>query len=57
MTRYPCEGCAKAIAAAGIKEVVYGGTTQISKMTRDLFDDFDIKCIWLPDWKEDLSDR
>jgi dCMP deaminase len=57
VTRYPCEGCAKAIAAAGIKEVVYGGTTQISHMTQDLFDDFNIKCIWLPDWKEDLSDR
>lgn len=57
VTRYPCEGCAKAIVAAGIKEVVYGGTTQISRMTQDMFDEFDIRCIWLPDWKEDLSDR
>lgn len=57
VTRYPCEGCAKAIVAAGIKEVVYGGTAQISRMTRDMFDEFGVKCIWLPDWKEDLSDR
>lgn len=57
VTRYPCEGCAKAIISAGIKEVVYGGTTQISEMTRDMFDKFDVHCIWLPNWKEDLSDR
>lgn len=57
VTRYPCEGCAKAIVSAGIKEVVYGGTTRISDMTRDMFDTFDIKVVWLPDWKTDLSDR
>lgn len=57
VTRYPCEGCAKAIISAGIKRVVYGGSTQISEMTQDMFDEFGIGCIWLPDWKEDLSDR
>lgn len=57
VTRYPCEGCAKAIISAGIKEVVYGGTAQISSMTRDMFDEYDVRFIWLPDWKTDLSDR
>lgn len=57
VTRYPCEGCAKAILSAGIKEVVYGGTASISDMTRDLFDSFDVRCIHMADWKTDLSDR
>lgn len=57
VTRYPCEGCAKALISAGIKEVVYGGTARISDMTRDMFDEYNIQCIWLPDWKTDLSDR
>lgn len=57
VTRYPCEGCAKAIISAGIKEVIYGGTTQISDMTRDMFDEYNVRCIWIPDWKTDLSDR
>lgn len=57
VTRYPCEGCAKAIIAAGIKEVVYGGTAQISQMTKDMFDSYGVHVLWLPDWKTDLSDR
>ena len=57
VTRYPCEGCAKAIIASGIKEVVYGGTTKISRDTERMFDDYDVRCIYIPDWKEDHSDR
>lgn len=57
VTRYPCEGCAKAIISAGIKEVVYGGTAQISSMTRDMFNEYNVRCVWIPDWKTDLSDR
>lgn len=57
VTRYPCEGCAKAIIAAGIKTVVYGGTTLISQDTARMFDDYNVKCIHLPNWKEDHSDR
>lgn len=57
VTRYPCEGCAKAIIAAGVKEVVYGGSTRISDFTADLFDEFGVRAVWLPDWKTDLSDR
>ena len=57
VTRYPCEGCAKAIISAGIREVVYGGTAQISEMTRGMFDEYGVRCVWLPDWRVDLSDR
>ena len=57
VTRYPCEGCAKAIISAGIKRVIYGGTTKISSMTRDMFDEFDVCVVHIPNWKEDNSDR
>lgn len=57
VTRYPCEGCAKALIAAGIKEVVYGGTARISDMTNDMFEAHDVRCVYLPDWKTDLTDR
>lgn len=57
VTRYPCEGCAKAIIAAGIKRVFYGGTTRISQQTADMFDEYNVECTYIPDWKEDMSDR
>lgn len=57
VTRYPCEGCAKAIIAAGIKRVFYGGTTRISQQTADMFDEYNVACTYIPDWKEDMSDR
>lgn len=57
VTRYPCEGCAKAIIAAGIKRVFYGGTARISQQTADMFDEYNIDCTYIPDWKEDMSDR
>lgn len=39
VTRYPCEACARAIVAAGIKKVVYGRNQEISDMTKQIFDD------------------
>lgn len=57
VTRYPCESCAKAIIAAGIKTVVYGGTTKISEQTRDIFERNNIQYQFVTDWKEDNSDR
>lgn len=57
VTRYPCEGCAKAIIAAGIKKVYYGGTVCISPQTAAMFGAFDVDCTYIPDWKEDTSDR
>lgn len=57
VTRYPCEGCAKAIIAAGIKHVYYGGTARISPQTSAMFDNFGVDCVYISDWKEDNSDR
>lgn len=57
ITRYPCEGCAKAIIAAGIRQVYYGGTTLISPQTSDMFDKAGVDYAHVLDWKEDTSDR
>lgn len=57
VTRYPCEGCAKAIIASGISHVVYGGTAKISSSTAEMFEAYHVDCVHLPDWKEDHSDR
>lgn len=37
VTRYPCEACARAIVAAGIKHVVYAGKEEISQQTEGIF--------------------
>ena len=57
VTRYPCESCARAIVAAGIKKVYYGGTAQISRETRDMFDTYGIDCFFIDNWKEDNTDK
>lgn len=36
VTRYPCEACARAIAASGIKKVVYGRKESISDYTQEI---------------------
>lgn len=36
VTRYPCEACARAIASAGIKKVVYGRKEEISDYTKEI---------------------
>ena len=57
VTRYPCEACARALLTAGISRVVYGGTTQISELTQEIFDTFGVAVEFAKDWKEDLTDR
>lgn len=57
VTRYPCEGCAKAIIAAGIGTVYYGGSAAISEQTRDMFGRENVNCFHIRGWKEDNSDR
>lgn len=37
VTRYPCEACARAIVAAGIKKVFYGREQEISEETQQIF--------------------
>ena len=38
VTRYPCEGCAKAIVAAGISKVIYGRNQKITPATEQILD-------------------
>lgn len=57
VTRYPCESCAKALVAAGIKQVFYGGTAIISQETELIFKENKVECVYIPGWKEDNTDR
>lgn len=42
ITRYPCEACARAIVAAGIKKVVYGREQPISPETSRIFEHYNV---------------
>lgn len=53
VTRYPCEACARLIAASGIKVVVYGRRQYISQMTDDIFKEAGVTCINYADYMED----
>lgn len=50
VTRYPCEACARAIASAGIKEVVYGRNQKISEETEAIFERYGIDVVWVKEW-------
>lgn len=52
ITRYPCEACARAIVAAGIREVYYGREQEISDQTKKIFDLGRVKVCWIKDWIE-----
>lgn len=53
VTRYPCEACARAIVASGIKRVVYGRNQEISAMTKQIFEDGHVECRNEPLYMED----
>ena len=53
VTRYPCEACARAIVASGIKRVWWGREQDISPQTRQIFDTYGIEWHWLKDWTEE----
>lgn len=53
VTRYPCEACARAIAATGISRVVYGRKQEISEETRLIFESSKIEYSWISDWIEE----
>lgn len=57
VTRYPCEACARALCAAGVAEVIYGGTAEISIMTEHIFRINCVKVRHITDWMDDNSDR
>lgn len=50
VTRYPCEACAKAIIAAGIKNVVYGRKQEISYETAEMFRLNNVLIWHIEDW-------
>lgn len=50
VTRYPCEACARAIAASGIKSVVYGRNQPISDMTKAIFESNYIEYRQISNW-------
>lgn len=53
VTRYPCEACARAIVASGIKRVWYGREQQISLQTQQIFAGAGVESYWLKDWTEE----
>lgn len=55
ITRYPCEACARAIVAADISEVIYGGEQEISDMTKKLFEHKGVKVTHIKDWKTEYD--
>ena len=57
VTRYPCEACARALCAAGVAEVIYGGTAEISTMAEHIFRINCVKVRHITDWMDDNSDR
>lgn len=52
ITRYPCEACARAIVASGIKRVWFGRSQSISTQTAQIFNSAGVECYWLREWEE-----
>lgn len=56
VTRYPCEACARAIVAAGIKRVLYGRKQTISEETIEIFKSGDVFVAQVDNWdREDTT--
>jgi dCMP deaminase len=53
VTRYPCEACARAIVASGIKKVVFGREQPISDMTAEIFTKNGVTVYWENNWIEE----
>ena len=52
VTRYPCEACARAIVAAGITKVIYGGVEEISSQTKEIFERNEVEVKFILDKRE-----
>ena len=57
VTRYPCEACARAICAAGMRKVVYGRKEKISQMTENMFKACNVEVIHVEDWDYEDDNR
>lgn len=53
VTRYPCEACARAIAASGIKKIYYGRKESISSYTALILADADIEVNHVVQWERE----
>ena len=53
VTRYPCEACARAIVAAGIKTVVFGRSQDISEQTKAIFETAGVSYRKCEEYQED----
>lgn len=53
VTRYPCEACARAIAAAGISCVVYGRKEEISEYTEKILMSSNVNIIKVENWERE----
>lgn len=50
ITRYPCEGCARAIVASGIKRVFFGRQQNVSELTEQIFEEYNVEAVWCKGW-------
>jgi len=57
VTRYPCEACARAIVASGIRFVIYGREQSISPQTSRILESAGIEHTWIKIWIEDDTER
>lgn len=55
VTRYPCEGCAKAIIASGIQSIYYAGETKISEQTAQMLESYGIDYHFVGGYKDDTD--
>ena len=53
VTRYPCEACARAIIASGIKKVFYGRKENISEYTAEMFYKAGVKVEKIESWERE----
>lgn len=53
VTRYPCEGCARALAAARVAYVHYGRNQPISEQTMQIFDSANVQYTMESWWHEE----
>lgn len=53
VTRYPCEACARAIAASGISRVVYGRDESISPYTATILASANVEVVHVLSWKRE----
>lgn len=57
VTRYPCEACARALAVAGIKQVIWGRKQDIPEGTKEVFKAHRMSYFWISDWEAEDDEK